>query len=181
MPPHPRSTPLAPGHYRVKPGDFEVTALSDGTVALPVDKLLTNTTAAKSTKALARSFLKAPVDTSVNGYRINTGTQLVLIDSGAAGHPPGHRICGVESLGQKLVLWGALMHVAAVQFADPSVTIQFDTDSKNAAPQRQRACAEAAQQGYRVGSAHVSFPGLGHLRGEGKGCAWVPLNDSGLK
>ena len=73
----------APGYYRVMLGDFEVTALSDGTVALPVDTLLTNTTAAKSTKALARSFLKAPVDTSVNGYLINTGTQLILIDSGA--------------------------------------------------------------------------------------------------
>ena len=33
----------APGYYRVMLGDFEVTALSDGTVQLPVDKLLTNT------------------------------------------------------------------------------------------------------------------------------------------
>ena len=286
----------APGYYRVMLGDFEVTALSDGTVALPVDKLLTNTTAAKSTKALARSFLKAPVDTSVNGYLINTGTKLILIDSGAAGlfgptlgnlatnlkaagyqpeqvdeiyithmhadhvgglmngdklafpnatvradqhdadfwlsqanldkapadakgffqgamaslnpyvaagkfkafngdtelvpgikavaapgHTPGHSIYRVESQGQTLVLWGDLMHVAAVQFGDPSVTIQFDTDSKNAAIQRKRAYAEAAKQGYMVGSAHLSFPGLGHLRAEGKGYAWVPVNYSGLK
>ena len=66
----------APGFYRVMLGDFEVTALSDGTVALPVDKLLTGTTAAKTQKTLARSFLKAPVETSVNGYLINTGTKL---------------------------------------------------------------------------------------------------------
>ncbi len=63
----------APGYYRLMLGDFEITVLSDGTVALPVDKLRTNTTAAKSTKALARSFLKAPVDTSVNGYLVDTG------------------------------------------------------------------------------------------------------------
>ena len=286
----------APGYYRVMLGDFEVTALSDGSVALPVDKLLTGTTPAKTQKALARSFLKAPLDTSVNGYLVNTGTKLVLIDTGAAGlfgptlgnllvnlkaagyqpeqvdeiyithmhadhvgglmagdklafpnaivradqhdadfwlsqanldkapadakgffqgamaslnpyvsagkfkafdgdtelvpgikavaargHTPGHSIYKVESNGQKLVLWGDLMHVAAVQFAEPAVTIQFDTDSKNAAIQRKRAYADAAKQGYMVGSAHVSFPGLGHLRAQGKGYEWVPVNYNGLK
>jgi hypothetical protein len=32
-----------------------------------------------------------------------------------------------------------------------------------------------------VGSAHLSFPGLGHLRRDGTGYAWVPVNYSGLK
>lgn len=286
----------APGYHRMMLGDFEVTALSDGTVALPVDKLLTNTTPAQVGKALAASFLKAPVDTSVNAYLINTGTKLVLIDSGAAGlfgltlgnllanlkaagyqpeqvdevyithmhadhvgglmagdkpafpnaivradrhdadfwlsaanlekapaetkgffqgaqasinpyvtagkfkpfdgntelvpgvravaargHTPGHSTFLVESKGQKLALWGDLMHVAAVQFANPAVTIQFDVDSKAAAAQRKRAYAEAATQGYLVGSSHLSFPGIGHLRADGKGYRFVPLNYSGLK
>ena len=74
----------APGYYRMMLGDFEVTALSDGTVDLPVDKLLTNTTPAKVKKALAKSFLTVPVETSVNAYLINTGSKLVLIDTGAA-------------------------------------------------------------------------------------------------
>ena len=52
------------------------------------------------------------------------------------GHTPGHTVYMVESQGQRLVLWGDLMHVAAVQFAEPSVTIRFDTDSKAAAAQR---------------------------------------------
>ena len=75
----------SPGYYRMMLGDFEVTALSDGTAALPVTKLLTNTTPAKVKKALTRSYLKDPVETSVNGYLINTGSKLVLIDTGAAG------------------------------------------------------------------------------------------------
>ena len=97
------------------------------------------------------------------------------------GHTPGHSVYVVEGQGQKLVLWSDLMHVAAVQFADPSVTIQFDTDSKSAALQRTRAYADAAKQGYLVGSAHVSFPGLGHLRTQGRGYEWVPVNYSGLR
>ena len=46
----------APGFYRVMVGDFQVTALSDGTVALPVDQLLTRTTPAQVKKILARSW-----------------------------------------------------------------------------------------------------------------------------
>ena len=70
------------------------------------------------------------------------------------------------------------MHVAAVQFPEPSVTISFDTDSNAARAQREKLFAEAAAQGYWVGIAHVPFPGLGHLRTEGKGYAWVPANYS---
>ena len=65
----------------------------------------------------------------------------------AAGHTPEHSTFVVESKGQKLVLWGDLMHVAAVQFAQPAVTIAFDTDSKAAAAQRLRASADAAKNG----------------------------------
>ncbi|HEX6723171.1 MAG TPA: MBL fold metallo-hydrolase, partial [Burkholderiaceae bacterium] len=257
----PQAKGQAPGWYRMMVGDIEVTALSDGTVALPVDKLLTNTSPAKIQAALSRAYLKAPVETSINGYLVNTGSKLVLIDAGAAGlfgptlgnllshlkasgyqpeqvdeiyvthlhpdhvggisaadgkaafpnaivrvdkrdadfwlskanldkapdaskgffqgaqasikpyadagklktfdgagelvpgikavsaygHTPGHTVYAIESKGQKLMVWGDLMHVAAVQFPDPAVTIQFDSDSKKAAPQRQKAYADAAK------------------------------------
>lgn len=285
--------PQAPGWYRMTLGAFEVTALNDGTVSLPVDKLLTGAKPATIEALLARSYLKAPVETSVNGYLINTGSKLVLIDTGAAGlfgptlgklvanlkasgyqpeqvdevyithmhpdhvgglmagdkpvfpnaivradtreggfwlskenldkapegakgffqgamaslnayvaagklkpfdgetelvpgikaipargHTPGHTLYAVESQGSKLVVWGDLMHVAAVQFAMPSVTIQFDTDSAAAAPQRQKNYADAAKQGYYVAVTHVAFPGIGQLRADGKGYAWVPTNYS---
>jgi glyoxylase-like metal-dependent hydrolase (beta-lactamase superfamily II) len=281
----------APGWYRMTLGSFQVTALSDGTVTLPVDKLLTNNTPARIESLLARSYLKAPVETSVNGYLVHTGSKLVLIDTGAAGlfgptlgrlvanlksagyqpeqvdeiyithmhpdhvgglmadgkmvfpnavvradsreggfwlaqenldnapadakgffqgamaslkpyvdagrlkpfdgetelvpgiraipargHTPGHTIYAVESQGNKLVVWGDLMHVAAVQFAMPGTTIQFDVDAKAAAPQRQKNYADAAKKGYFVAVAHVSFPGIGRLRADGKGYDWIPAN-----
>jgi hypothetical protein len=75
-----------------------------------------------------------------------------------------------------MVFWGDLLHVAAVQFPDPSVTIQFDYDSKAAAPQRKKQLAEAAAKGHYVAAAHISFPGIGHVRTEGSGYEWVPVN-----
>ena len=284
----------APGWYRIALGDLEVTVLLDGTVALPLDKLLTNITPAKREAAFAKAYQKPPYETSVNCFLVNTGAKLVLIDAGAGalfgptlgklvanlkasgyqpeqvdeiylthmhsdhvgsllangkpafpnaiiraakpegeqwlsqanldkapedakyafqnamtslnpylsagkykpfegktelvtgpsgsisavpavGHTNGHSIYVVESKGEKLVLWGDLMHVAAVQFPDPSVTIQFDTDSKKAAPERKKAFAEAAKAGYLVGAAHLPFPALGRLRADGKGYRWVPV------
>jgi glyoxylase-like metal-dependent hydrolase (beta-lactamase superfamily II) len=287
----------APGYHRVMVGDIEVTALLDGTIKLPVLKLLTNAKPQELLAALKRGYLKETVETSVNAYLVNTGNKLVLIDAGTGplfgpgaqlldnlraagykpeqvdevyithmhgdhiggvmsgnarafpnatlrihkadtdfwlseavmnrapedvrdffkgamasanpylaagklktfegetelvpgvtamptqGHTPGHTIYRIESKGQTLVLWGDLMHVAAVQFDNPNVTIQFDIDSKKALEQRRKAFAEAAKKGWLVGVAHVSFPGLGHLRAlpNGKSYTWVPLNYSTLK
>ena len=74
----------APGFYRTTLGDFEVTVLNDGTLDLPVSKLLKQPEA-KTKAALDKSFLKEPLQTSVNAFLINTGSKLVLIDTGAAG------------------------------------------------------------------------------------------------
>jgi glyoxylase-like metal-dependent hydrolase (beta-lactamase superfamily II) len=281
----------APGFYRMMLGDIEVTALLDGTLDLQPKQLLTNTTQKEVGKLLDRSFQKDTVQTSVNGYLINTGSKLVLVDTGAAGlfgptagnllanlkasgyqpeqvdevyithmhpdhvgglladgkpafpnaivradqhdadfwlsqatmekapkevqgffqgamaslnpyvaagkfkpfdgeaelvpgvrsfaargHTPGHSIYAVESKGQKLVLWGDLMHVAAVQFPQPQVTISFDNDSKSAAIQRKKAYADAAKGGFLVAGAHLPFPGIGHIRAEGRGYIWVPVD-----
>ena len=73
----------APGYFRLMVGAFEVTALSDGTVDLPVDQLLSEKPA-KTRAALTHAFLAAPLETSVNAYLVNTGDKLVLIDTGAA-------------------------------------------------------------------------------------------------
>jgi glyoxylase-like metal-dependent hydrolase (beta-lactamase superfamily II) len=91
------------------------------------------------------------------------------------GHTEGHTFVVIENEGRKLVLWGDLVHAAPVQFPHPDVTIAFDSDSKAAASQRAKAFQEAAREGYLVGAAHISFPGLGRVRAEGNGYRWVPL------
>jgi glyoxylase-like metal-dependent hydrolase (beta-lactamase superfamily II) len=94
----------------------------------------------------------------------------------AHGHTPGHTTYMVESRGQKLLLIGDLIHVAAVQMAHPTVTIGFDSDEKAAEAARLREFDAAAKAGYLIGGAHLQFPGMGHLRAEGKGYRWVPVN-----
>jgi glyoxylase-like metal-dependent hydrolase (beta-lactamase superfamily II) len=96
----------------------------------------------------------------------------------AAGHTPGHTAYVVESKGEQLILWGDLMHVAAVQFPDPSVTIGFDYDTAAATTSRAKVFADAAASGAMVGGAHLPFPALGHLRKAGAGYEFVPVNYS---
>lgn len=72
----------APGWYRLMVGGFEVTSLSDGTVALPVDQLL-HAPAGRVAHGLKQNFQQAPLETSVNAWLINTGSRLVLVDAGA--------------------------------------------------------------------------------------------------
>jgi glyoxylase-like metal-dependent hydrolase (beta-lactamase superfamily II) len=280
----------APGFYRMTLGDFEVTALYDGSFDLPVDKLLKQP-AARTDAALAKHFQSLPVETSVNAFLINTGTKLILIDTGTGGysgptsgtllanlraagyrpdqvddifithmhgdhvgglthdgaavfpkavvhagkgdvdhylsqaemdkapaesrdgfktamnafapyqaagrlqaiaadgevvpgvrswatpgHTPGHTSYVVESRGAKLIVTGDLIHVAAVQFDDPSVTIAFDSDNQAAEAARQKVFAQAARDGTLIAAAHLQFPGIGHLAVNGKGYAYEPVN-----
>jgi glyoxylase-like metal-dependent hydrolase (beta-lactamase superfamily II) len=78
----PQQKTQAPGWYRLMVGTVEVTALSDGTVNLPVDQLL-HAPKGRVAQDLRMHYLSTPLETSVNAYLINTGTRLVLIDAGA--------------------------------------------------------------------------------------------------
>lgn len=56
----------APGFYRVWVGDFEVTALSDGTVAVPLDTLLNGVDKAEIATLMQRNFETLPAEVSIN-------------------------------------------------------------------------------------------------------------------
>src|SRR5579859_8036585 len=72
----------APGFYRIMLGDFEVTALNDGTTELPWDTILKGGKE-QNDAILAKNYLSSPLETSFNGFLVNTGSKLVLIDTGA--------------------------------------------------------------------------------------------------
>ncbi|WBL74237.1 MBL fold metallo-hydrolase [Serratia liquefaciens] len=92
----------APGFYRIMLGSYEVTALSDGVLRLPVDKLLLNSSPKQIETALAEHHQDLPVVTSVNAYLINTGSKLILIDTGAGsllGEGLGKLVANLEAAG----------------------------------------------------------------------------------
>ncbi|MFS2215182.1 MBL fold metallo-hydrolase [Massilia cellulosiltytica] len=284
----------APGWYRTMLGRFEITALSDGTHTFPVDTVMTGVTPAAVDAALANNDLHRPVQGSINAFLVNTGTQLVLIDTGAGalygaccgkllanlraagyrpeqvdvvllthlhkdhvggvladgkpafpnavvraagadadywlsrdqraaapafltsffdsaaaslapytaagrfqpfapgaalvpgiravaepGHTPGHSGYLVEDGGQALLVWGDVVHVAAVQLDQVQATVKYDTSAPDARTTRAGLLERAAREHLLVGAAHVAFPGLGHVRREGAGFAWLPLNYEG--
>jgi len=91
------------------------------------------------------------------------------------GHTPGHAGYLFSSAGQQLLVWGDIVHSHAIQFARPEVAIEYDTDSKQAIASRKKIFAEVAKQKLWVAGAHLPFPGIGHVRAEKKGYAWVPV------
>src|SRR5882757_519628 len=78
----PQHRDQAPGFYRLKVGDLEVTALFDGTAAFDPHWL-------NGTKATIDSVAKAlhedphMLDVADTGFLVNTGKQLILVDAGA--------------------------------------------------------------------------------------------------
>jgi len=75
-----------PGFYRTMVGDYEVTALYDGGGTISSELLHGDPKLIQS--LLARSFQNDPkkVSATVQGFLVNTGSKLVLVDTGAGGH-----------------------------------------------------------------------------------------------
>jgi len=92
------------------------------------------------------------------------------------GHTPGHSFFRVESKGESIEFWGDIVHVASVQFPKPEITIDFDVDPNAAAAQRGKQFADAEASRRLVAAAHLSFPGVGHIRADNQGYAWVPVD-----
>lgn len=99
----------------------------------------------------------------------------------AFGHTPGHTGYLISSAGKSLLAWGDVVHNHAVQFARPEVVIEFDTDKEQALATRRRIFDEAARDRLWVAGAHLPFPGIGHVRAEGGGYVWVPVEYGPLR
>jgi glyoxylase-like metal-dependent hydrolase (beta-lactamase superfamily II) len=97
----------------------------------------------------------------------------------APGHTAGHAVYFIESGAQTLLIWGDIVHVAAVQLQTPSATVKYDTDAVAAQQSRRDLLELAASRHLIVAAAHIAFPGLGHVRRNGRSWDWLPLNYEG--
>ncbi len=71
-----------PGYFRTQVGDFEVTSLTDGAFAMP--PALMKADQDQVAQLIANDFPSNPpkFDGSVAGFLVNTGRQLILVDTG---------------------------------------------------------------------------------------------------
>lgn len=90
------------------------------------------------------------------------------------GHTPGSACYTLVSAGHTIVFIGDMVHVEAVQFSSPEVFIDYDVDGVEAAASRTAAFADLAERRVLVAGPHIRYPGIGHIRAEGQGYAWVP-------
>lgn len=76
-----------PGVYRLKLGSYQLTALYDGIWPIKIDEdFVRNASSAEVDEALAAGFLPPGIlPVSFTALLVNTGTKLVLIDTGTAG------------------------------------------------------------------------------------------------
>jgi len=78
------STARQAGFYQMKVGDFEVTALLDGTVPQNLDELLKGAQPGEIKRVMAAHGETPIMNCDVNAYLINTGSKVILIDAGTA-------------------------------------------------------------------------------------------------
>ncbi len=90
----------------------------------------------------------------------------------APGHSPGHMAYLVEG---RLLIWGDLVHHAAVQFARPDVGWILDHDHARASATRLALMEQAVEAGWLVAGAHLPDPGIGRIERDGSGYAFRPL------
>lgn len=92
-----------------------------------------------------------------------------------SGHTPGHTIYVLHSKNESLYFWGDMIHVPGIQLAAPALPDHFDVDIPAQQQRRKLFYGEAAKKKYLIAGAHISFPGIGHLKQQGEGFLWVPV------
>ncbi|HZP70927.1 MAG TPA: MBL fold metallo-hydrolase [Pseudolabrys sp.] len=83
----PAAATQGPGVYRYNLGSYQLTAVYDGVWYVPIDdRFVRNASGAEVDAALAEAFLPPRIlPVSFTALVVNTGTRLVLIDTGTAG------------------------------------------------------------------------------------------------
>jgi glyoxylase-like metal-dependent hydrolase (beta-lactamase superfamily II) len=90
----------------------------------------------------------------------------------APGHTAGHMAFLVEN---RLLIWGDVVHVPDVQFAQPTAGWSHDTDGAMALQSRLRLMGRAADDGLIVAGAHLDFPAMGRVERVDGGYRFVQL------
>ncbi len=125
---------------------------------------------------IRRNIAKAAVTTApyrrrmrkVHNGEVMPGVSAVLLP----GHTPGHTGWLIASGKESLLIWGDLVHLAAIQIPRPDTGLVYDVDPQAACATRRRMFDRVAADKLRVGGAHIDFPGFGYIVRKGTGFAF---------
>ena len=90
------------------------------------------------------------------------------------GHTPGHTGFRITSGGQSLLMWTDIVHLPAIQFANPEAGVGFDVDGDRARETRKRILAQVVEERTLIAGSHLEFPAIGYVVREGGGYRFVP-------
>jgi glyoxylase-like metal-dependent hydrolase (beta-lactamase superfamily II) len=132
--------------------------------------------ASGATERIRRNIAKTKVTTAPYRERMRTvrdgeavpGISALLL----AGHTPGHTGWLIQSGKDSLLIWGDLVHLAAIQIARPDTGLVYDVDPQAACATRRRMFDRVAADKLAVAGAHLDFPGFGSIVRKGSGFAF---------
>ena len=120
----------------------------------------------------------APLKERISFFSAETEIAPGVTAMPAYGHTPGHAVYQVKSGADSLLYVGDLIHHAAVQLTRPEIAMFGDSFTDEARRTRIKILARLAAERQLMMGAHLTFPGVGHLRarrGKGAGYDWFPL------
>ena len=128
-------------------------------------------TAAQIKAVLAPYELSKSLRTFKAGSDIN-GIEVIQ----SAGHTPGHYSYLLKSQNKALVFVGDIVHSHTLQFIEPKLSVDFDTDPVQASHTRESLFAQYAQTHTWIAAPHLPFPGVGEIVELSTGhYEWKPL------
>ena len=110
---------------------------------------------------IARAVLHAYSDRvrAIGSEEVVTGITAIP----TPGHTPGHTAWFLDSDGQRLLIWGDVVHLPVIQFARPDASVVYDIDPQAAAATRQKVLDMAAAERLPVAGVHLDFPSFGQV------------------
>jgi glyoxylase-like metal-dependent hydrolase (beta-lactamase superfamily II) len=141
--------------------------------------------AASRASADAQKFFKIaqeatkPYEKTLHLYKDDEELAPGITAAIAPGHTPGHTTLRLSSGKDDMVIWGDIVHAAALQFARPEWAIAFDTDTAQAIETRKALFDRFAADGTLIAGMHLDFPGIGYVSREAQGysfqhAVWSP-------
>jgi len=89
------------------------------------------------------------------------------------GHTPGHTGFVIGAGDERLLVWGDVIHLPAIQFAHPRVSLSYDVDGDLAATSRKHAFSRASKERLLIAGMHMDFPCFGHVVSDGEAYRWI--------